>query len=166
VQRAAEGGNPKRFRLPRPLADADGYDFSFSGLKTAVRRVVEQEELTDEVTRDIAASFQAAAVDVLVIRTKKAMQGREVRRLGINHIVVAGGVAANKMLSTSLAKAAGDVGFKLVVPPVALCTDNAAMVAWAGIERCGLGLFSEASVPARARWPLDGARSGIPGAKS
>lgn len=166
IEEAALKGNPKRFRLPRPLMDAENYDFSFSGLKTAVRRVVESTELTEGSINDIAASFQAAAVDVLLNRARRAMLGTEARRLGTRNLVVAGGVAANGLLSNSLSNMAQENGYKLVVPPPGLCTDNGAMVAWAGLERAHLGLFSDLDTAARARWPLDSGRSGIPGAKS
>ena len=166
IEKAALKGNPKRFRLPRPLMDAENYDFSFSGLKTAVRRVVESTELTEDSINDIAASFQAAAVDVLLNRTRRAMLGAEARRLGTRHLVVAGGVAANGLLSSSLSNMAQENGYELVVPPPGLCTDNGAMVAWAGLERAHLGLYSDLDTGARARWPLDSGRSGIPGAKS
>jgi N6-L-threonylcarbamoyladenine synthase len=164
IEQAARGGNTKRYRFPRPLIDEDGFDFSFSGLKSAVRRVVEDGDMTDAAVRDVAASFQAAAVEVLVERTRKAMRAMHTR--GITRVVVAGGVAANKSLSAGLADAARSERFDLVVPPVGLCTDNAAMVAWAGLERLALGLTSELDFGARARWPLDASRAGIAGAKS
>ena len=164
IEVAARAGNAKRYRFPRPLLEEDGFDFSFSGLKTAVRRAVEADAMTAASVRDVAASFQAAAVEVLVERTRKAM--RAVRARGISRVVVAGGVAANKSLSAGLADAARSEEFDLVVPPVALCTDNGAMVAWAGLERLALGLVSELDFGARARWPLDASRAGIVGAKS
>jgi N6-L-threonylcarbamoyladenine synthase len=164
IEQAAPGGNAKRYRFPRPLLDEDGFDFSFSGLKTAVRRAIEDGDMTEAAVRDVAASFQAAVVDVLVERTRKAM--RAVAPRGISRVVVAGGVAANKSLSLDLADAARSEGFDLVVPPVGLCTDNGAMVAWAGLERLALGLTSGLDFGARARWPLDATRAGIAGAKS
>jgi N6-L-threonylcarbamoyladenine synthase len=164
IEQAARGGNARRYRFPRPMLDEDGFDFSFSGLKTAVRRAVEDGDMTEAAVRDVAASFQAAAVEVLVERTRKAMAA--VRARGIARVVVAGGVAANKLLSTGLADAARREGFDLVVPPVGLCTDNGAMVAWAGLERLALGLTSGLDFGARARWPLDASRAGIAGAKS
>ena len=164
VEQSARGGNAKRYRFPRPLLDEDGFDFSFSGLKSAVRRVVEDGDMTEPTVRDVAASFQAAAVEVLVERTRKAM--RSLRSRGISRAVVAGGVAANKALSVGLADAARGERFELVVPPVGLCTDNGAMVAWAGLERLQLGLISGLEVAARARWPLDASRAGVAGAKS
>lgn len=163
VERAAKKGNPKRFRFPRPLLDTDGFDFSFSGLKTAVRRAIEANDVDDDDIADMAASFQAAAVEVLVERSRKAVraQGAKAKRL-----VVAGGVAANKALSSALSRMADDEGVSLIVPPVGLCTDNAAMVAWAGLERLRLGLVDDLSVAPRARWPLDQRRQSIVGAKA
>ncbi len=166
VEKAALGGDPARYRLPRPMAGTEGYDFSFSGLKSAVRRHVEVTELTDEAIADLAASFQAAAVAALIDRTKAALCGPEVRAAGIKSLVVAGGVAANAALGGALRGLAEAHGVRLVVPPPGLCTDNAAMVAWAGIERLEAGLSDGLAAPARARWPLDARMAGIAGAKA
>ncbi|MBI1213531.1 MAG: tRNA (adenosine(37)-N6)-threonylcarbamoyltransferase complex transferase subunit TsaD [Alphaproteobacteria bacterium] len=167
IERAAAHGNPKRHRFPRPLSDSEGFDFSFSGLKTAVRRTVETApELTPGKVFDIAASFQAAAVDVLVSRTTKAMEYFARNRPGSHRLVVAGGVAANESLRISLASAAMQSGFDLFVPSPALCTDNAAMIAWAGLERFVAGKIDGLEVAPRARWPLDASRRDIAGAKA
>ncbi len=166
VERAAKGGNPKSFKLPRPLAGTAGYDFSFSGLKSAVRRHVEVTELTDEAIADLAASFQRAAIEALIDRTAAALEGPEVRRAGVRSLVVAGGVAANQELARALAGLAASAGVALVVPPARLCTDNAAMVAWAGIERLQAGMTDDLGVAARARWPLDSSRASLARAKS
>lgn len=166
VAKAALTGNPKKYRLPRPMAGTETYDFSFSGLKSAVRRLVEVTELTDEAVSDLAASFQTAAVDVLMDRTRRALLGPEVRRAGVKSLVVAGGVAANEVLSRSLSSLTADLGFALFVPPARLCTDNGAMVAWAGLERAQLGMFDGLDFGARARWPLDTQRAGLAKAKS
>lgn len=166
VERAAVGGNPSRFRLPRPMAGTDGYDFSFSGLKSAVRRHVEVTELTDDAVADLAASFQAAAVAALIDRTKAALSGPEVRAAGVRSLVVAGGVAANGALSEALRGLAAAFSVRLVVPPARLCTDNAAMVAWAGLERLEAGLIDGMEAPARARWPLDPRMAGVARAKA
>lgn len=163
VEAAAQRGNAKRFRFPRPLLDSDGFDFSFSGLKTAVRRAVEETELTDAAVADIAASFQTAAVEVLAERTRKAMRSVAPK---VSRLVVAGGVAANRALAGALQRTAAEEGFQLTVPPVRLCTDNGAMVAWAGLERLALGMVDGLDAAARARWPLDSRRAGIAGAKS
>lgn len=166
IERAALSGNPKRHRFPRPLLDAEGFDFSFSGLKTAVRRAAEGVALNEQGVSDIAASFQAAAVEVLVERAKKAMRAMGQRGWSEPRLVVAGGVAANGSLNRSLMDAARQEGFALTIPPAKLCTDNGAMVAWAGLERLGLGLIDAPNAPARARWPLDSERAKLAGAKA
>jgi N6-L-threonylcarbamoyladenine synthase len=166
IEAAARSGNAARFRFPRPLADADGFDFSFSGLKTAVRRTCETAYMDDQTVSDVAASFQAAAVDVLVGRARKAMRAMREHNSAVRHLVVAGGVAANRSLNHLLCVAAENEGFRLTIPPVGLCTDNGAMVAWAGIERLALGLVSDLETAARARWPLDRERQFVAGAKS
>ena len=159
IERAAEGGDPQRFALPRPLLGREGCDFSFSGLKSAVRRTVEQlgaTALRSADVRDIAASFQAAVTDILADRTKNAMLGFADRHGGVRQLVVAGGVAANQAVRARLATAGAELGFTLTAPPRALCTDNAAMIAWAGTERLAAGRTDPLSAPGRARWPLDG----------
>ncbi len=156
VEAAAKQGNPARFALPRPMLGRQGCDFSFSGLKTAVRHTVRDLEPLDATTRaDLAASFQAAVAEVLVDRTRRALQ-----RFAATHgvpgpLVVAGGVAANLTLRSALAELAESEGTRLVAPPLALCTDNAAMIAWAGLERLRLGAADPLDFPARPRWPLD-----------
>ena len=156
IERAARGGDPGRFPLPRPLAGRPGCDFSFSGLKTAVRRATETlGTLTEQDGRDLAASFQAAVSDVLADRTRNAM-GQFAEHHDPDHrLVVAGGVAANEALKARLKTLAEGTGFALIAPPPDLCTDNAAMIAWAGIERLQAGLSDGLDFPARARWPLD-----------
>ena len=167
VELAAARGNPRRFRFPRPLAGVDGFDFSFSGLKTAVRRAVETaSEMTPSTVADLAAGFQAAVGDVLVERTTKAMKLFAGTHPGPHRLVVAGGVAANKALNISLAGAAKGAGFEIYVPSPQLCTDNAAMIAWAGLERFALGLVDGPDASPRARWPLDPSRAHIAGAKA
>lgn len=158
VERAARTGDPERFTLPRPLRGQPGCHFSYSGLKTAVRHLVQAEG--DAARRpplrdDICASFQAAAFEALLDRTARAAAlYREAHPAG-RHLVVAGGVAANRRLRADLEGLAARLGLTLVLPPPALCTDNAAMIAWAGIERLQAGLVDALDVPARARWPLD-----------
>ena len=167
VERTAAQGDAKRHRFPRPLVDTDGFDFSFSGLKTAVRRAAESAgELKPAVVADLAAGFQAAAIDVLVARTAKAMALFAGQTPEPHRLVVAGGVAANKALSISLAAAAKSNGFELCVPSVHLCTDNAAMIAWAGLEHFALGKIDRLDVAPRARWPLDVSRRDVAGAKA
>jgi N6-L-threonylcarbamoyladenine synthase len=133
-----------------------GADFSFSGLKTAVRHAAAGiGPLTPQDRADLAASFQAAVADVLADRAGNAMAAFRARHPAARHFVLAGGVAANAALRARLGTAAAAQGFALMVPPPRLCTDNGAMIAWAGIERLRLGLTDGLEVAARARWPLD-----------
>lgn len=156
IERAARNGNPARFALPRPMLGRPGCHFSFSGLKTAVRQVAAAQPALDPGTvSDIAASFQAAVADVLADRTARAIEMARDMAPALRHVVVAGGVAANQALRARLAEVAAGAGCDFVVPPVALCTDNAAMVAWAGLERLQLGLVDSLDAAPRARWPLD-----------
>jgi N6-L-threonylcarbamoyladenine synthase len=157
VEKIAAEGDPRRFTLPRPLLGRPGCDFSFSGLKTAVRQVAEAQAELDHRTRaDIAAAFQEAAADALADRSAHAMRiaddaiPKEARRL-----VVAGGVAANRAIRARLEATAAAHGYAFVVPPARLCTDNGAMIAWAGAERLALGLADPLDASPRARWPLD-----------
>jgi N6-L-threonylcarbamoyladenine synthase len=156
IERAARSGDPARFALPRPMLGRPGCHFSFSGLKTAVRQVAAaQPERDAATTADIAASFQAAVADVLADRTARALEIAKTAAPGLRHLVVAGGVAANQALRNRLSDVAARAACELVVPPAALCTDNAAMVAWAGLERLRLGLVDDLAASPRARWPLD-----------
>nr|WP_041536443.1 tRNA (adenosine(37)-N6)-threonylcarbamoyltransferase complex transferase subunit TsaD [Parvibaculum lavamentivorans] len=157
LERAALEGDASRFALPRPLINRPGCDFSFSGLKTAVRQLAEGLGRPDDKDKaDIAASFQCAVADVLASRTENAMAvANEMIRPGHRRLVVAGGVAANMMLRERLTVSAHAFGYEFVVPPLKLCTDNGAMIAWAGAERLALGLTDPIGTGPRARWPLD-----------
>jgi N6-L-threonylcarbamoyladenine synthase len=158
VERAARRGDPTRFALPRPMVGQPGCHFSFSGLKTALwhtARRLGPASLEPPLRDDLCASFQAAAGDVLVDRTARAITAFRELHPGGGALVVAGGVAANAYLRARLAALAEREALHLVVPPPRLCTDNGVMVAWAGIERLALGLTDPLDVPARARWPLD-----------
>ncbi|MEM7470273.1 MAG: tRNA (adenosine(37)-N6)-threonylcarbamoyltransferase complex transferase subunit TsaD [Pseudomonadota bacterium] len=155
IEQAAKSGDPTRFKLPRPLLDRDNCDMSFSGLKTAVLRardalITDKGGLHRRDQNDLAASFQAAVSDVLGEKTRRAL-----RLARVNTVAVAGGVAANATLRHTLETVAQDAHCRFIAPPLALCTDNAAMIAWAGIERFRLGLFDDLSLAARPRWPLD-----------
>jgi N6-L-threonylcarbamoyladenine synthase len=147
IEKLARRGDPNAVPLPRPLVGSGEPHFSFAGLKSAVQRAVASGDFQPE---DIAASFQQAVVDCLVDRTRLALEGTDAPAL-----VVAGGVAANQAIRTALAKLAAKNCRKFSVPPPWLCTDNAAMIAWAGAERFAGGLCDPLDVPARARWPLD-----------
>ena len=163
IERAAARGDAARFALPRPMRGRDGFDFSFSGLKTAVRTVVDEHHgpMTPGDVDDLAASFQAAVADVLADRAARAMAAFAARHRHTPRLVLAGGVAANRALRGRLAAAAARAGFALTAPPVDLCTDNAAMIAWAGAERLAAGLTDDLDVPGRARWPLDPSREAL-----
>ncbi len=163
VERAAKGGDATRFPLPRPMKGRPDCLFSFSGLKTAVRRHVETLgglPLQEEDARDLAASFQAAVADVAFDRTKRAVElfrdkYAHLNKSGSVHLVVAGGVAANSALRARLADLAATQKLTLHTPPISLCTDNAAMIAWAGLERLRLGDTDGLDFKPRPRWPLD-----------
>jgi len=156
VEREALKGNPERFALPRPMMGRPEPNFSLSGLKTAVRLEAEKiAPLTQTDIADLCASFQAAIVDVVVDRTRVALRRFQEIAGAPKALVVAGGVAANQTMRLALQRLAVESGLKLVAPPMALCGDNAAMIAWAGLERLRLGLVDDITTPARARWPLD-----------
>ena len=163
VERQAKLGDAKRFRFPRPLLKEDRLDFSFSGLKTAVRLAAEQiAPLTPADVADICASFQLAVTDVMTTRARAALARFRDELPGVAPVlVVAGGVAANQALGAGLRSAAADSGAQLVVPPIPLCTDNGVMVAWAGAERLALGDADGFETAAKARWPLDSAVMGL-----
>ena len=162
IERLAVGGDAARFDLPRPLLNRPGADFSFSGLKTALRLAAEAvAPLSAKDVADLAASFQAAVTDIVVDRTRHAMaafssvQNRRPADGGPMPFVIAGGVAANAAIRAALSTLAREQNFRLVAPPPRLCADNAVMIAWAGAERLALGLSDSLEIAARPRWPLD-----------
>jgi len=157
VEAAALKGNAKRFAFPRPLKGRDDCNFSFSGLKTAVREVAKAMPImSSQDVADVAASFEAAITDTMADRLAHAFAAFRARHnLTRPMLVVAGGVAANKKLRGVFEVECTKAGFTLSVPPFHLCTDNAAMIAWAGAERLALGLTDELDFAARPRWPLD-----------
>lgn len=155
VERQADAGNPERFALPRPMIGRREANFSLSGLKTALR--IEAEKLVPLSETDIAdlcASFQAAIVDVVVDRVRVALRAFGPIAGQPTALVAAGGVAANGAVRSALAAQAGEIGLRFVAPPLALCGDNGAMIAWAGLERLRAGLVDDLTAPARARWPF------------
>jgi N6-L-threonylcarbamoyladenine synthase len=155
VEKAAAEGNPERFDLPRPLLGRAGCDFSLSGLKTALRLGSERiSPLTTTDTADLCASFQAAIIDVVDDRVRHALQAFGKIAGKPTALVVAGGVAANAELRQTLGRLATEAGLKFVAPPPELCGDNAAMIAWAGLERLRRGMTDDLTAPSRARWPL------------
>ncbi len=156
VEALARDGDPAAVPLPRPLVGTREPHFSFAGLKAAVQRAVASRSHRPE---DIAASFQQAVVDCFVDRTRRALE-----RTDAPSLVVAGGVAANGAVRSALQKLSEDQGRRFSVPPAWLCTDNAAMIGWAGVERFAAGMVDALDVPARARWPLDPAGAKVRGA--
>ncbi len=167
VEAAARDGDAARFALPRPLHGRAEPHFSFAGLKTAIRREAERQQPLDDATiADLTASFEAAVCASVIDRVQRAhrLAGDLTAPVQDLPIVVAGGVAANKRLRGALETLADERGVAVYFPPIALCTDNGAMIAWAGAERYVRGLTSELDVAARARWPLDESAAPIIGA--
>ncbi len=166
IERAAQAGDAKRFKFPRPLLDRDGCDMSFSGLKTAVLRqrddlVAAQDGLTEKDQSDLAAGFQAAVVDVLAEKTRRALRADPETRPG--SLSVAGGVAANMSIRNALETVSADFGADFFAPPLALCTDNAAMIAYAAAEQMESRKPDDFTLSARPRWPLDQSQPGMLG---
>lgn len=160
VEAEARDGDPKRFGFPRPLLDRPGADMSFSGLKTALLRardqvVAEKGGLTVRDRADLCAGFQAAVADVLAEKSRRAITDYLALAPAEPVLAVAGGVAANDAIRAGIEEVCHAAGLRFVAPPLALCTDNAAMIAWAGIERLRLGLVDGLDLVARPRWPLD-----------
>ena len=156
LSKLADSGDPKRFRLPRPMLDSGDLDFSFSGLKTAVLMLVRKNQvdgnaLTDDVRSSIARAFQEAVVDVLSAKALSALD-----QAGIQRLVVAGGVGANRQLRERLRNECSKRGIELYFPPLELCTDNGAMIALAGALRLGVDAVSSGyAFNVRPRWPLE-----------
>jgi N6-L-threonylcarbamoyladenine synthase len=167
VERAARTGDPKRFAFPRPMVGEARLDFSFSGLKTAVRQAAEKvAPVTDQDIADICASFQNAVSRTLKDRVGRGLARFRERFPGTTEpaLVVAGGVAANSEVRTTLQAICAANRFRFVAPPMALCTDNAAMIAWAGLERMAGGFApDDLTVAPRSRWPLDSEAAAVIG---
>jgi N6-L-threonylcarbamoyladenine synthase len=158
VEKAALLGDPTRFTLPRPLKGEERLDFSFSGLKTAVRQLATTlEPLSQTDVNDICAAFQTAVADTLDDRVSRSLMRFHQNFPNVTKpaLVVAGGVAANKVLRDRLQRLCSDNGFRFIAPPMALCTDNAAMIAWAGAERANCLPADSLDIAPRSRWPLD-----------
>jgi N6-L-threonylcarbamoyladenine synthase len=158
IEIAARTGDMTRYALPRPMKGRAGCDFSFSGLKTAVRQTAEalpSGELGEVEVADLAASFQAALVESVVDRTGRGIEIFHNAYPSGKSFVVAGGVAANTALRSALRERCENEGLSFAAPPVSLCTDNAVMIAWAGLERLKLGLTDPLDFKPRPRWPLD-----------
>ena len=158
VETCARRGNGWRFDFPRPLKGRNDCNFSFSGLKTAVRETVHDiAPLSDRDVADVCASFEAAVAETMEDRLDHAIEIFRKLHPGVETpaLIVAGGVAANAALKAVFEQQAAIHGFRLIVPPPELCTDNAAMIAWAGAERLAVDLVDDLDVAARGRWPLD-----------
>ena len=157
VDKRAQNGNSKRFNFPRPLCDKPGCDFSFSGIKTAARMLLDK---TDESVRDetfiddFCASFQAAVVDCITNRLSNALKDTRVQKSAPKTLVVAGGVAKNSAIRNAMEKLANKFNMQFAAPPMSLCTDNGAMIAWAGLENYRVGNIVHEPVAPRPRWPL------------
>jgi N6-L-threonylcarbamoyladenine synthase len=156
IEQAARAGDPKAFDLPRPLMGRAGCDFSFSGLKTAMRLLAagQQQPYAAAFVADAAASLQAAIADILADRGAQAFTLLRQEGQAITTLVAAGGVAANQAIRARLGELAAQHSVTFVAPPLRLCTDNGVMVAWAGYERLRLGLQDGLDIAARPRWPL------------
>jgi N6-L-threonylcarbamoyladenine synthase len=160
VEAAARQGDPARYHFPRPLLDREGCDMSFSGLKTALLRlrdkvIADKGGLTQRDRSDLCAGFQMAVADVLAEKTRRAVALYLAEGATKPVLAVAGGVAANNMIRSKLETVASESGVSFVAPPLALCTDNAAMIAYAGLERFRAGQHDDMTLAARPRWPLD-----------
>lgn len=156
VDRCAQQGNSKVFKFPRPLCDKPGCDFSFSGIKTAARTFLDKNPgpHSDEFINDFCASFQAAVVDVIINRLGNAMRDPRVVSAAPKTLVVAGGVAKNSAIRAAMQEMAIRNSMTFAAPPLNLCTDNGAMIAWAGLENYRLGRIVREPVAPRPRWPL------------
>jgi N6-L-threonylcarbamoyladenine synthase len=161
VEKEAQSGDPARFRFPRPLLDRDGCDMSFSGLKTALRRardliIADKGGLTHRDRADLCAGFQAAVADTLAEKSRRACLAFQATTGAQSAVfAVAGGVAANGVVRDALTRAADQTGMRFLAPPLKYCTDNAAMIAWAGAELFRSGHRDDLTLSARPRWPLD-----------
>ncbi len=156
VDKRASMGNPRAFDFPRPLTDKPGCDFSFSGIKTAARTFLSKYDApySNEFINDFCASFQAAVVDCIINRLEHAMKTDAVKAAQPKTLVVAGGVAKNSAIRTAMEKLARDNNMIFAAPPMKLCTDNGAMIAWAGLENYKIGNIVREPIAPRPRWPL------------
>ena len=157
IDKRAQNGDGKRFHFPRPLCDKPGCDFSFSGIKTAARMLLDktpQSDINEEFINDFCASFQCAVVDCITNRLRNALQDKHVQSVMPETLVVAGGVAKNSAIRKAIEKLANEFNMQFAAPPMNLCTDNGAMIAWAGIENYKIGNIVKKPVAPRPRWPL------------
>lgn len=156
IEAYANNGDPKRFKFPYAMVGREGSDFSFSGLKTAVKRKIDEiGNFKEQDIADISASFQYTIACIIEDRVKNALEVFKLQYPKGKTLVIAGGVAANQYLGTVLKNTTAKYDMECYAPPIKLCTDNAAMVAWAGIERLALNLINPLDTEPRARWPLE-----------
>ena len=157
VDKRAQLGNAKRFHFPRPLCDKPGCDFSFSGIKTAARMLLDktpQKDIDEQFINDFCASFQSAVVDCITNRLTNALHDERIINAHPKTMVVAGGVAKNSAVRSAMEKLANKFNMQFAAPPMSLCTDNGAMIAWAGIENYRVGNIVKEPIAPRPRWPL------------
>jgi N6-L-threonylcarbamoyladenine synthase len=157
LARLAEGGRPGAFEFPRPMVDRPGLEFSFSGLKTAVLHAIRGREMTDALRADVAEGVQSSIVEILTIKALRALE-----ETGLDTLVVSGGVSANSNLRARLADAARREGARVYYPRIEFCTDNAAMIAVAGLARLKAGQHDGLAIEARARWTLESLQPVVP----
>ncbi|WP_448568369.1 tRNA (adenosine(37)-N6)-threonylcarbamoyltransferase complex transferase subunit TsaD [Thalassotalea ganghwensis] len=150
LAKMAINGTPGRFKFPRPMTDRPGLDFSFSGLKTFAANTIAKSEMDEQTHADVAYAFQEAVVDTIAIKCKRALKECQLKRL-----VIAGGVSANQELRVKLAEITKKLGGKVYYPRPEFCTDNGAMIAYAGMQRLKAGVSGDLSFKATPRWPLD-----------
>lgn len=151
LSKLAEQGNTSRFRFPRPMTDRPGLDFSFSGLKTAAANTINQQkqDINEQTKADIARAFEDALVDTLLIKSRRALD-----QTGFNRLVIAGGVSANKTLRSKLAQLMAERKGQVYYPRLEFCTDNGAMIAYAGMIHLKASQFAELAIEVKPRWPL------------
>ena len=157
VDKRAQLGDSKRFHFPRPLCDKPGCDFSFSGIKTAARMLLDktpESGIDEQFINDFCASFQSAVVDCITNRLQNALRDERVKNANPKTMVVAGGVAKNSAIRTAMEELANKSGMLFAAPPMNLCTDNGAMIAWAGLENYLVGKVVKEPIAPRPRWPL------------
>jgi N6-L-threonylcarbamoyladenine synthase len=153
IEKMATNGNEEAYQIPLAMKGRPCCDFSFSGIKTAVKRIIDNEkELNEEVISNICASFQKTVSEILIDRLKNSI--KKANNFPINKLVIAGGVAANQYLFKKISSFMFFYNINTIAPPISLCTDNGAMIAWAGIERFRLGMVDDLNFAPKARWPL------------
>ena len=150
LSKIAKKGNKDRFKFPRPMADSKNLNFSFSGLKTFAANTIAENTLDEQTRADIARAFEDAVVDILMIKVKKSL-----KQTGLNRLVVAGGVSANETLRSQMAALMEKLHGRVYYPRTSFCTDNGAMIAYAGMFRLKCKEFTDLSIKVTPRWPLD-----------